>query len=307
MIVVTGGEGFIGGNLITELIIRGYFGDNENPDKDIISLDIKNMELDNIFNWLMQHGTEIDAVFHLGAITDTTEFDRNKFDQFNVASSMYIWNICSAYKIPLIYASSAATYGDGSLGFDDEEDIIRLQPLNPYGWSKQQFDVWAEMQDLHPPFWCGLKFFNVYGFGEAHKGKMASMVFHTFNQIDDSKKVKLFKSHRPEYNDGGQLRDFIYVDDIVDVCIWMFENKPESGIYNVGTGKARTFNALAEAVFMALGQKINISYINTPLNIRDKYQYFTQAKIDKLRKVGYDKPFHKLEEGVAKYVNKLKG
>jgi ADP-L-glycero-D-manno-heptose 6-epimerase len=298
MIVVTGGEGFIGKNLVAELRRQG--------NTDVAVLDIKNEDIDLLNFWLLTHGHEIDCVFHLGAITDTTVMDRNLFDDYNVASSIFVWNLCTNYKIPLIYASSAATYGDGSMGFDDESDIINLQPLNPYGWSKQQFDVWAEMEERHPPFWYGLKFFNVYGFGEAHKGKMASMVFHMFNQIDESKKVKLFKSHNPKYSDGGQFRDFIYIDDIVDVCIYLSKNKPESGIYNVGTGKARTFNDLAMAVFMALGHKPNITYIDTPLNIRDQYQYFTQAKMDKLRRIGYSKPFHEIEEGVFKYINKLK-
>jgi ADP-L-glycero-D-manno-heptose 6-epimerase len=300
MIVVTGGEGFIGQNLIKELEKQGCIG--------IVSLDTKSMELDSIFHWIMKNAKDIDIVFHLGAITDTTIMDRNLFDQFNVASSMYIWNICSAYGIPLIYASSAATYGDGSIGFDDENDIINLQPLNPYGWSKQQFDVWVETQEKQPPFWCGLKFFNVYGDGEEHKGKMSSVVLHTYNQVAESYKtftIKLFKSHNPKYKDGEQLRDFVYIDDIVDVCIWMWENRPESGLYNVGTGKARTFNDLANAVFKSLHVKYEIEYIDIPLKIRDKYQYFTEAKINKLRKAGYMGVFQELEEGIEKYIQKL--
>lgn len=300
MIVVTGGEGFIGQNLIKELEKRGNIG--------IVSLDIKSMELDHIFHWLITHANDIDVVYHLGAITDTAEMDRNKFDQFNVASSMYIWNICLAYTIPLIYASSASTYGDGEEGFDDEKNILNLKPLNPYSWSKQQFDLWVSDQEKYPPFWCGLKFFNVYGYGEEHKGKMASVVLHTYNQIYGSyktSKIKLFKSHNPKYKDGEQKRDFVYVDDIVDVCIWMWENKPESGLYNVGTGKARTFKELAHAVFKSLGVKYEIEYIDTPIKIRDKYQYFTEATIKKLRSAGYLKPFTELEDGVDKYINKL--
>ena len=298
MIVVTGSEGFIGKNLIAELQRRGNVG--------VVVLDTKNESLDSIYSWLFDHANEIDVIYHLGAITDTTEMNMNKFDEYNVQSSIFIWNLCYAFQIPLVYASSAATYGDGEEGFDDKKDIIKLKPLNPYGWSKQQFDVWAETQEHQPKHWYGLKFFNVYGHGEAHKAKMASVVFHTFNQINESKKVKLFKSHRPDYEDGEQKRDFVYVDDVVDVCIFMGTQKPISGIYNVGTGKARSFNDLATAVFTSLGYKKNITYIDTPILIRDKYQYFTEAKINKLRIAGYKKPFHELEEGVYKYTNKLK-
>jgi ADP-L-glycero-D-manno-heptose 6-epimerase len=298
MIVVTGGEGFIGSNLVKELQRQGNIG--------VVVLDTKNEDLMSIFNWLMTHAKEIDCIYHFGAITDTTVMDRNLFDEYNVGASIYIWNICAEYKIPLIYASSAATYGDGEEGFNDEKDIIDLKPLNPYGWSKQQFDVWAEMQEKHPPVWYGLKFFNVYGHGEAHKGKMASVVFHTFNQINENGRMRLFKSHRPDYGHGEQLRDFVYVDDVVDVCLFLSKEKPMSGIYNVGTGKARSFNDLAKAVFKSLAIQEKISYIDTPSIIRDKYQYFTEAKIDKLRGAGYTKPFHELEEGVLKYINKLK-
>lgn len=300
MIVVTGGEGFIGRNLIDELEKRGYMG--------VVSLDTKSMDLDNIFHWLMKNCSDIDAVFHLGAITDTTIMDINLFDQFNVASSMYIWNICSAYKIPLIYASSAATYGDGYFGFDDEKDILKLQPLNPYGWSKQQFDVWVEMQENQPPNWYGLKFFNVYGYGEDHKEKMASMVYQMFKRLikEHIVSLKLFKSHRPDYKDGEQLRDFIYVDDVVDICIWMYENRPISGIYNVGTGKARTFNDMAKAVYNTVfGSKPYIQYIDIPPKIRNQYQYFTEAKINKLKSAGYNRDFHELEKGIEKYFQKL--
>jgi len=315
MIVVTGGEGFIGKNLVAELQRQGNMG--------IVILDTKNETLESIYEWLMVHAKEIDIIYHFGAITDTTIMDRNLFDEYNVVSSMFIWYICANNHIPLVYASSAATYGDGEKGFDDEKDIIKLTPLNPYGWSKQQFDVWAEMQEEQPPSWYGLKFFNVYGYGEAHKKGMASVVYQKYLEIKANEEdvkwevknngsfcgslyVELFKSHNPNYKDGEQLRDFIYVDDIVDVCIWLAENKPMSGIYNVGTGKARTFNDLVYAVFNSLGTKQNIKYIDTPKNIRDKYQYFTEAKMQKLRLAGYNKPFIELEEGVSKYINKLK-
>lgn len=297
MIVVTGGEGFIGSNLIRELNRRGAIG--------VISLDTKSESLDSIYKWLMNNAKEIDCVFHLGAITDTTIMDVNLFDEYNLGTSMFIWYICSDFKIPLIYASSAATYGDGEEGFDDEKEIINLKPLNPYGWSKQEFDIWVREQEKVSPYWYGLKFFNVYGHGEAHKGKMASVALQMFNRLKEENTVKLFKSHNSNYKDGEQLRDFIYVDDIVDVCIWLYDNMPESGIYNVGTGKARSFNDLAKAVFKNLGKPENIQYIDTPLNIRNKYQYFTEAKMRKLRGVEYDKKFHELEEGVSKYINKL--
>jgi ADP-L-glycero-D-manno-heptose 6-epimerase len=298
MIVVTGGRGFIGQNLVEELQRRGAIG--------VVVLDTKNESLDSIFDWLMIHAKEIDVIYHLGAITDTTVMDRNLFDEYNVNASIFIWNICAEYKIPFVYASSAATYGDGEFGFDDEKDILKLQPLNPYGWSKQQFDVWAETQEKQPPSWYGLKFFNVYGYGEWQKNYMASTVLHFYLQIIKDGKCNLFKSHRPDYKDGEQLRDFVYVDDIVDVCIFMGTEKPLSGIYNVGTGKARSFNDVAKAVFKSLGSSGEINYIDTPIKIRNKYQYFTEAKIDKLRLAGYKKPFHELEDGVLEYVNKLK-
>jgi ADP-L-glycero-D-manno-heptose 6-epimerase len=301
MIVVTGGEGFIGKNLVQELQKQGNIG--------VVVLDIKNEPLDSIYDWLIKHCKEIEVIYHLGAITDTTIMDRNLFDEYNVACSMFIWNLCCDYKIPLIYASSAATYGDGLEGFNDEKDIFDLKPLNPYGQSKQQFDMWAIEQNSQPPYWYGLKFFNVYGYGEASKCKMSSVVFHLYSQIQycsSAAKIQLFKSHRPDYANGEQKRDFIYVDDVVNVCMFFYEKRPESGIYNVGTGKARSFNDLAKAVFKSLGEQENITYIDTPIKIRDKYQYFTEAKMNKLKNVGYNIPFHELEEGVLKYINKLK-
>jgi len=241
----------------------------------------------------------------MGAITDTTEMNINKFDEYNVLSSIFIWNLCAQNNIPLIYASSAATYGNGELGFDDRKDIIKLQPLNPYGWSKHQFDVWVETQEKQPPKWYGLKFFNVYGYGESHKGKMASVILQTFNQIRETGKMKLFRSHNPKFKDGEQMRDFIYVDDVVDVMIWLFENQIPSGLYNVGTGNARTFKDLSTAVFRSLYKEPIIEYIDTPAKIRSNYQYFTQAKMNKLKLAGYNKPFTTLEDGVDKYVHDL--
>jgi ADP-L-glycero-D-manno-heptose 6-epimerase len=300
MIVITGGKGFIGKNLLARLILEeGYKSD------DIITLDTQKMSLDSIYGWLFEHANEIDVIFHMGAITDTIETNRNLFDEYNFNCSVFIWQLCVSHNIPLIYASSAATYGDGSQGFDDEMNIINLKPLNLYGWSKQEFDLHTTTNDLQPPFWCGLKFFNVYGHGEEHKGKMASVVLHSYNQIIKTGQMKLFKSHNPNYKDGEQLRDFVYIDDIIDVCIWMHKNKPVSGIYNVGTGKARTFNDLARGVFNGLEIAEDIIYIDTPLKIRDNYQYFTEATIKKLRDVGYNGKFHELEEGIKKYINTL--
>ena len=315
MIVVTGGEGFIGKNLIKRLEDDGNIG--------IVSLDTKSMSLDEMYRWLAEHAKDIDCIYHLGAITDTTEMREELFNDYNFGASTFIWNLCALYKIPLIYASSAATYGDGEQGFDDEKPIKGLKPLNPYGWSKQKFDEWVLTTVLRPPFWAGLKFFNVYGHGEAHKGNMASVVYQKYLEImaneDDvnysvesdgsffgALYVNLFKSHRPDYKNGEQLRDFVYVDDVVDVCVWMEKNKPACGMYNVGTGKARTFNDLVHAIFNSLEIKQNIKYVNIPENIRDKYQYFTEAKVFKLRTAGYDKKFHELEEGVEKYICKLK-
>jgi ADP-L-glycero-D-manno-heptose 6-epimerase len=300
MIVVTGGEGFIGQNLIKKLEKQGNIG--------VVSLDTKSNNLGFIYSWLLGNTADIDCIFHLGAITDTTEMDRNKFDEYNVGASIFIFNLCAMYNIPLIYASSAATYGDGSLGFDDEKDITELMPLNPYGWSKQQFDRYVLEQHQLPPFWVGLKFFNVYGYGEDHKEKMASMVYQMFKRLtkEHFADIKLFRSHRPDYKDGEQLRDFIYVDDVVDICIWMYKNKPMSGIYNVGTGKARTFNDMAKAVYKCVyNSDPFIQYFDVPPKIRDKYQYFTEAKINKLRGAGYNHDFHELEEGVEKYIQKL--
>jgi ADP-L-glycero-D-manno-heptose 6-epimerase len=237
------------------------------------------------------------------------------FEELNLNYSKQMWNACTGYQIPLIYASSAATYGDGSLGYDDRHELVsQLKPLNPYGISKNEFDKWALLQEKAPPFWYGLKFFNVYGPNEYHKGRMASVVFHAFNQATgrgmhpagsqktDVHKVRLFRSHNPTYKDGEQLRDFIYVKDVTDVMYFLMNHKTSSGIYNLGTGRARTFIDLVNALFKALDKPSCIEFIDTPLDIRDKYQYFTEANMQKLRAAGYIKPFYSLEAGIEEYV-----
>lgn len=257
-------------------------------------------------DWLEAHATEVDLVFHLGARTDTTEFDRAVFDRLNVDYSQRIWRCCAQAGLALVYASSAATYGDGKLGYsDDHARISLLRPLNPYGDSKQQFDVWAlenTETGQSPPFWAGLKFFNVYGPNEYHKGRMASVVWHAFGQIRETGSVRLFKSHRPDFADGQQRRDFIYVRDVVDVLEWFVDHRAHSGIYNLGTGQSRTFLDLAKAVFHAMELPENIVFTDMPEDIRETYQYFTEASMGKLRSAGYAAPFRSLEEGISDYV-----
>lgn len=323
MIVVTGAAGFIPSCLISALNRAGHHNiiavddfsradKNENLSGKKIQ---QRIERSVFIAWAKQHASEIKFVFHLGARTDTTEFNKAIFDELNYHYSIAVWEFCATYNIPLVYASSAATYGLGEHGYTDSHEVVKLlKPLNPYGDSKNDFDKWAINQvakkeaNLVPPFWAGLKFFNVYGPNEYHKGRMASVIFHAFNQICDKGGMKLFKSHKPEYKDGGQLRDFIYVKDVVNVCMFMMTHQPESGLYNLGTGKARTFEDLALATFNALGKTAHIEYIDTPADIRDKYQYFTEADMSKLLRNGYQTPFHSLEDGVADYVkNYLNG
>jgi ADP-L-glycero-D-manno-heptose 6-epimerase len=250
----------------------------------------------------------VQFVFHLGARTDTTEFDKSIFDKLNLNFSKNVWKVCSEFGIPMVYASSAATYGVGEFGYEDDISLIeKLHPLNPYGESKNDFDKWVISQlrtpnSKLPSFWAGLKFFNVYGPNEYHKGRMASVMLHAFNQIQETGKVKLFRSHNPNYKNGEQLRDFIYVKDVTKVCLWLLRTRKNSGIYNLGSGKARTFLDLANSVFASLGKKSEIEFIDTPADIRDKYQYFTEAKMNKLTSAGCDVKFTSLEDGIHDYV-----
>lgn len=316
-ILLTGAAGFIGSYLLGFLNKQGYsniiIADDFSEEDKWFNFDDKQftekVERDVLFDWLKENDPAVHFVFHLGARTDTTEFDYSVHEKLNVEYSKSIWNYCTENNIPLVYASSAATYGAGELGYKDDHDIIeKLQPLNPYGVSKNEFDKWALCQTLQPPYWAGLKFFNVYGPNEYHKGRMASMIFHGYNQIRKTGEVKLFKSHKPEYKDGEQLRDFIYVEDVAKVCYWLMQNKVKSGLYNLGTGKARSFKDQITAIFTILGKEPNIRYIDMPEDIRDKYQYFTEADMQKLRDAGYTEPFYSLEDGVADYVNNfLKG
>jgi ADP-L-glycero-D-manno-heptose 6-epimerase len=311
MIIVTGAAGFIGSCLIAKLnelnfnyIIAVDDFSNEEKNKNLIGKKIKErVERNDFFQWLDQNNREVEFLFHIGARTDTTEFNKEIFDTLNVNYSKHVWEACVKYQIPLVYASSAATYGLGELGYDDNESEIHLlKPLNPYGDSKNDFDNWALKQEEKPFFWAGLKFFNVYGPNEYHKSRMASVIWHAYRQILSNGSLKLFKSHKPEYQDGEQIRDFIYVKDLVDVCIFLMEHRKNSGIYNLGTGKARSFNDLGKSTFTALDKPVQINYIDTPLDIRDKYQYFTEANMKKLIDIGYTKPFYSLEEGVKDYV-----
>ena len=311
MIVVTGSAGFIGSALVSKLNTEGFkdivlVDDFSNPEKN------KNLEnktftekvyRENFINWLDDNHKYVQFIFHLGARTDTTEFDVNIFNKLNLNYSKAVWKACVKYGLPLAYASSAATYGMGEHGYKDDHDIVsKLKPLNPYGESKNDFDKWALAQEEKPYFWAGFKFFNVYGPNEYHKGRMASVIFHAQKQIKETGAMKLFRSHNPDYKDGEQTRDFVYVKDVVKVLYFFLHHRKDSGLYNLGTGKARTFLDLVKSTFNAMGVEENISFIDTPEDIRDKYQYFTEANMAKLKSVGYAEEFYTLEEGVEDYV-----
>ena len=311
MIIVTGAAGFIGSCLIQKLnelkfryiiAVDDFSSDEKNRNLEGKSI-MTRVDRKDLFTWLEKNNREVEFFFHIGARTDTTEFDTKIFDELNVDYSKKVWESCVAYQIPLVYASSAATYGLGEIGYEDNETTISsLKPLNPYGDSKNNFDIWALKQEKKPFFFAGLKFFNVYGPNEYHKGRMASVIWHAYQQIKSNGSLKLFKSHRDDYQDGEQMRDFIYVKDLIDVCVFLMEHRKNSGIYNLGTGKARSFNDLGKSTFTALGLEPKINYIDTPVDIRDKYQYYTEATMEKLRGIGYDKDFTSLEDGVKDYV-----
>jgi ADP-L-glycero-D-manno-heptose 6-epimerase len=311
MIIITGAAGFIGSNLLTRLNADGYndivLSDDFSREDKFRNTSGKTYTLkvnrDDFHNWLRENHKLVQFVFHLGARTDTSEQRKNIFDKLNLGYSKEVWTLCVEFGLPLVYASSAATYGIGEHGFDDDHSFPPLlKPLNPYGESKNEFDKWVLTRERKPFFWAGLKFFNVYGPNEYHKGRMASVIFHAYNQIKNTGKMKLFRSHNPDYKDGEQKRDFIFVNDVVDVMYYFMHNRNHPGIYNLGTGKARTFLDLVKATFKAMDIEDNIEFIDTPEDIRENYQYFTCAEMEKLRKAGYIKPFTSLESGVNDYV-----
>ena len=312
MIVVTGAAGFIGSYIVGKLNREGF--------KDIVLVDkfndpLKNqnyqskiyremIDRDDFFTWLADNQKLVQIIIHMGARTDTIGQEPEVYHQLNLEYSQNIWKACINYGLPLIYASSASTYGDGSKGFDDDHDLVSLfEPLNLYAQSKHDFDKWALQQTEQPYFWAGLKFFNVYGPNEYHKGRMASVILQAFHKIDETNEMRLFRSHRPDIADGHQSRDFIYVEDVARVIRFFMDNRKHSGIYNVGTGINRTYIDLAKAVFKSMGKAENIGFMDTPTDLMGKYQYYTCANIEKLRSVGYNQDFYTLEEGIDEYVN----
>lgn len=322
MIIITGGAGFIGSNLVAALEARGHrdlvicdnLGDGgkwRNIARRAVRDIVRPPEL---FSYLAAHGKHVEAVFHMGAISSTTETDADLILDNNFALSRRLWSWCAWHEVRLIYASSAATYGNGEQGFADDETpeaLAALRPLNPYGWSKHVFDrrvagIVHDPQDPEsghlPPQWAGLKFFNVYGPNEYHKEDQQSVVAKLYPQAAAGAAARLFRSASPEYPDGGQMRDFIYVGDCVDVMLWLYDRPEVNGLFNVGTGQARSFNDLATAVFDAAGIEPKITYFDMPPSLQARYQYFTEARMDKLRAAGYGKPFTSLEDGVRRYI-----
>jgi ADP-L-glycero-D-manno-heptose 6-epimerase len=318
MILVTGGAGFIGSNIAAMLAEGGRdvticdrFGTDQKW-RNVAKIDIGDVIPPELLShWVAQQKGNIDAIVHMGAISSTTETDVDLIIRENYRLSRALWEFAAREGVPLIYASSAATYGDGSAGFDDDgspDGLAKLRPLNPYGWSKHLFDRFVarevESGAQLPPQWVGLKFFNVYGPNENHKGSMKSVVAQIYPRAAAGEAVTLFRSHNPKFSDGGQMRDFIYVRDCADVVAWLIDNTETSGLFNLGTGKARTFLDLARAVFAAMNRKPEIAYADTPIEIRDKYQYFTEAKMERLRTAGYERAFTSLEDGVSDYVQR---
>ncbi len=318
IVLVTGGAGFIGSNVVARLC--------EDPALDIVVCDrlrdaasgkwrniAKHPIADfvapeQLNDWLAKRGAEVELIVHMGAVSSTTEQDADKIVQSNFVLSRELWEWCAEHGKRLIYASSAATYGDGTLGFEGKDDLDSLRvlrPLNAYGWSKALFDIYA-VREAHrgraPAQWAGLKFFNVYGPNEDHKGGMKSVVAQIWPRIAAGEGVKLFKSHHPDYEDGGQLRDFVYVRDVVDVIVWLAKSPAVNGVFNLGSGHARSFRDLAVATFEAVNREPDITYIDMPEVLRGKYQYYTQADMSRLRAAGYNAPMTSLEDGVADYV-----
>lgn len=311
MIIITGAAGFIGSRLVHKLNEEGHtklilVDDWSRADKEqnyIHTRHLERIDREKFIDWLGKHADGVEFIYHMGARTDTTEKDKAIFEKLNINYSKSLWKICAKHQIPFVYASSAATYGLGEYGYDDSHQLVKkLKPLNPYGDSKNKFDKWALKLKSKPPLWVGLKFFNVYGPNEGHKGRMASVIWHTVQQIRATGGMKLFRSHHPDFKDGEQSRDFIYVKDVEAICYFFYHHRDHSGLFNVGTGKARTFHDLATNTFTAMGLVPNISFIDTPEDIRDTYQYFTEADMRKLRYIGYDKPFYSLEAGIEDYV-----
>ncbi|MEN2993542.1 MAG: ADP-glyceromanno-heptose 6-epimerase [Bacteroidia bacterium] len=311
MILLTGAAGFIGSALAaylnqlgyTDLVLVDDFSRSDKRPNWATKRYRLTVPRAALFEWLAAEKPRLEAIFHLGARTDTTLQVEALFTELNLSYSQRLWQWAAEAEVPFFYASSAATYGRGEMGFSDAEALLtQLRPLNPYARSKHAFDLWAVAQTQTPPRWAGFKFFNVFGPNEYHKGRMASVAWHGFRQIQEAGKIRLFRSHRPDYADGEQKRDFIYVKDVVQVLVWFWQSGAASGIYNLGTGQARSFRALAEALFAALKRPTSIEYIDMPPDIRDSYQYFTQAEMGKLRQAGYTEPFCPLEEGVEDYV-----
>lgn len=315
-LLVTGAAGFIGARFAASCLARGievvavdraaHF--TSRPEHEDVVLPTV-VDRDQALAWLAQRRPPLAGIVHLGACTDTTEMDESYLERVNVTYSKALWHHAVRESLPFVYASSAATYGDGAEGYDDDEARMpRLRPLNPYGESKLRFDRFALAEAARgaaPPAWSGFKFFNVYGFGERHKGKMSSVVLQAFDQIRARGEVRLFRSHRPDVADGGQRRDFVHVGDVVSVLHFALDRPLRRGIYNLGTGTARSFLDLARATFAALGAPEQIEFVDTPAALRERYQYFTEARMQKLRSAGYDKPFTALEDGVRQYVERL--
>ena len=314
MIVVTGAAGFIGSCLVSKLNSEGFkdivlvddFSDSEQNKNFAGKTFSAKVNREELIPWIDSNHKFIQFIFHMGARSATTGYSKEVYDHLNLEYSKTVWNKCVEYGLPLVYASSAATYGLGEFGYEDNHEIVeKLKPLNLYGESKNDFDKWALKQKKQPYFWAGLKFFNVYGPNEYHKGRMSSVILHAYKQIKATEKMKLFKSHNPDFTDGGQSRDFVYVKDLSEVMYFLMNHRKNSGLYNVGTGKARTFLDLTKNTFKAMGKAENIEFIDTPVDIRDKYQYFTEADMNKLISIGYNKGFHTLEDGIEDYVKEF--